>query len=379
MARGLAIIVALCSVLGVHGCSSTQTMGLHNAQTRTTTCLRLRGGGARRRSTSGSLRVLKPVTTSLVTLGRNPATEAELLRAAFIFSYALSRILAASGENVVSLVALTNGVVYFAWQVALSSKKRNLLHWMRSHFLLNYDFKSRRTRALSMVLSEFSHADKTHLAANMGTLWAFGPYAVSVLGTRGFARLYSGGALASAASSCLWPTIAPKVGVLEARSGTCLGASGALSAVVMFVCLHNSKSVVAIPSPSWLQLLHQPTTEIKLPLGVAGLMWLCMDLWGLFRLKVFFNSNDFGAPKIAYSAHVGGALFGALFYAFSGVAQLKKIFSRALAIPRWILGGRQKKKGTATPPYRLLALLLLLAYWKWPLAFHNPLYYISEL
>lgn len=342
--------------------------------------------GWRRPKSNSGLTVLRPVANSVTSLGRNPGSEIELLRTAVVFSYALSHALAASGDEVVSLIAVANGIVYFAWQVALSSKSRRPLHWMRSHFLLNYDFKSRRVRPFSMILSEFSHADKAHLAANMGTLWAFGPEAVSILGHKGFARLYSGGALASAVSSCLWPTMAPKFGIQEARCGTCLGASGALSAVVTYVCMHNSKSVVAIPSPSWLQLLcgWSDAREIKLPLGVAGLLWLATDLWGLFKLNIFFNLNDTGAPKIGYSAHVGGALFGVFFYAVSSL----QLFRRALsipqgflsivtAIPRWMFNLRRPRKQRTEPPFRVFALLLLLTYWKWPLAFHSPIYYLT--
>ena len=384
--------------------------------------LNLRGGGGRRRSGAQSSGYsMNKVESAVSHLGRNPSTELELVLSAVVLQVALSFAMAASQENILSLIALVNGAVYLTWQYSFSSKrKRRLRQWMMTHFLLNWDFKHQDGRRSglpeSLVLSEFSHISQTHLAANMGTLWAFGPYAVSVLGAKGFAWLYSGGALASSVATCLWPIVAPHLGVKnEPRRGTCLGASGALSAVVTYVCLHNPKQVVTIPAPGWLleylpgtaSTLNvaspkggyealptkSPSADIKVPLGLAGLLWTGMDLWGLLKLNIPVKRVETGQSKIGYPAHVGGSLFGALFYVLSGAAEGKQLLERgkqllqnALSVPRrvflffvpdrWLekeLKSRERRQGynpyqqKATPPYRPIALALLLALRKWPI------------
>lgn len=141
---------------------------------------------------------MNKVESAVSHLGRNPSTELELVLSAVVLQVALSFAMAASQENILSLIALVNGAVYLTWQYSFSSKrKRRLRQWMMTHFLLNWDFKHQDDRRSglpeSLVLSEFSHISQTHLAANMGTLWAFGPYAVSVLGERVRLALQRGG------------------------------------------------------------------------------------------------------------------------------------------------------------------------------------------
>ena len=165
-----------------------------------------------------------------------------------------------------------------------------------------------------MVLCGYSHSELDHFSANMCSLWSFSGPAMEGLGPRGFARLYSAGCILSTLFPAylryyrkfLFRTRGEGSAQQEIIRGH--GASGAISAVVAWVCL-------ACPSsPMKLDLPVGPggrSIEVGAPLALCGLLWLCRDIQGASG-----KSKD--EKNIGYAAHVGGAAAGALMYCFSG-------------------------------------------------------------
>jgi membrane associated rhomboid family serine protease len=265
---------------------------------------------------------------------KNPVTATELAFVCTVLHFVTFMALNLIGRafNLLDAIYFCNGVVFLAWQIA--KRIGGLQNWMTKHFTLNYDFQARTTRPTSILLSGFSHMDKIHLASNMACLRAFGPDASRTLGSHGFMHLYIGGLVSSSLVSCLWPTVSSHFGVQEDQNGCSLGASGAISAVVTFVCLAHWDKKVLIETPDWLKLLTS-RNQLQVKLGVAGVLWALMDVFGLFHLNVHFSEDGEGKAKINYAAHIGGAVFGLIFYCSQTLVQRmgrNALFAGALAL-----------------------------------------------
>lgn len=97
---------------------------------------------------------------------------------------------------------------------------------------------------------------------------------------------------------------------------TVVGASGAISAIITFVCLTYREYVIPIETPIWLKMFL-PNDEIEVSFAVAGLLWFVNDIFGSVHWNRYFNDDESNMEKekyIAYSSHVGGSLFGFLFF-----------------------------------------------------------------
>ena len=130
-------------------------------------------------------------------------------------------------------------------------------------------------------------------------LYLFGRELPAALGTRSFLALYFGGALTASSawlvqqqsllarsryyqevnSSALYPTAS-------------LGASGPVHAVILCSCL-------LVPRRTLLLFFVLP-----MPAGVLAALFLANDVYGMLQGPQ--------SSKIAHSAHLGGALFGAV-------------------------------------------------------------------
>ncbi len=137
------------------------------------------------------------------------------------------------------------------------------------------------------LTSAFSHAQAWHFALNMFVLFNFGAVMELSWGPRRFVIFYLGACLVSglmhAAFSLFgWP------------DHPALGASGAVSGVLIaFVFLyprHKLLLFLIIPLPAW----------------IAALLLVGLDLWGLV------SQHAGGGLPIGHGAHLGGALFGAV-------------------------------------------------------------------
>lgn len=149
-----------------------------------------------------------------------------------------------------------------------------------------------RSRPWTFVTYMFMHGGLFHLAANSIALFAFGPAVERRLGSGRFIFYYFycglGAAILSIVLAAAMP-IAPFV-----------GASGAILGVALaFARFYPDAELVVFPIP--------------MPIKAATLVWILVSL---DVVGAIFGSGD----GIAHVAHLGGVLFGMLFFWLQQVA-----------------------------------------------------------
>ncbi|XP_045451568.1 presenilins-associated rhomboid-like protein, mitochondrial [Melitaea cinxia] len=177
-------------------------------------------------------------------------------------------------ERVFYPILAANVLVFGAWRV------RALQPYMVKYFCSN---PSGRAKCLPMVLSTFSHYSTLHLAANMYVLYSFMPAAVASLGKEQFVAMYLSAGVVSSFASFLYK-------VLLNQPGLSLGASGAIMAVLSYVCMQypdTKLSIIFLPMYTFAA-------------GAAIKVIMSIDLAGVILGWKFFD----------HAAHLGGALFG---------------------------------------------------------------------
>ena len=198
-------------------------------------------------------------------------------------------------DYIVPSIIGANALVFSAWQMS----DRSLNRWLSNNFTVTpHRIVEFHTSLHTLVTSFFSHRDIFHLLANMITLYAFGNSTVVFLGASRFLTLYVSGGIVSNLSFCLWPYLSQTPNgsrsLLQGRNfgryETALGASGAISAVVMWsVCANPWQKFFIIPIP------------IPIPAIVLGVGFVLKDIHEL--------NYQFGG-RTANIGHLGGAAFG---------------------------------------------------------------------
>ena len=145
------------------------------------------------------------------------------------------------------------------------------------------------------LINAFMHGGWLHLISNMWFLWIFGPAMEARLGRFWFALMYVGGAFA-----------ASLVHVITHPGSTApvLGASGAIAALI---------GAYAVTYPSARVITIVPIFFIPLFIPISGL-WFAL-IW--FVLQVIQGTAEIASPgmagSVAWWAHIGGFVFGAMF------------------------------------------------------------------
>lgn len=137
--------------------------------------------------------------------------------------------------------------------------------------------------------SGFVHGGPVHLFLNMLTLWFFGPLLEYELGTGWFLLLYSAGLIAGSAGTHF------RYRNDSSYPGT-LGASGAISGIVLGVVVTNPSLGLSLPG---LTLIH---SSLSLPAWIVAGIFLILSLFFMIR------QND--SQKMNHDAHVWGAITG---------------------------------------------------------------------
>lgn len=188
--------------------------------------------------------------------------------------------------SVVNVIILINVVIYYKWATAGEAGTP----FMEDHFLVSWQALS-EGRWWVLLTSVFSHLMFLHLLVNMLVLKSFGRILEMLLGPGLFIVFYLAAGIFS--SFC---HAALSAFLLHAPEMPALGASGAISGLVVLFCLLFPKEKLyifaLIPAPAYL----------------AALALVGLDLWGLEA-----QARGGGLP-IGHGAHLGGALFGLLFY-----------------------------------------------------------------
>lgn len=178
------------------------------------------------------------------------------------------------GQKIFAPICLLNCLVFLAWRVP---------SWQPA--MMKYFCSNPAASALCwpMVLSTFSHYSALHLMANMFVLHSFSSGAVHSLGKEQFLGLYMSAGVISSFTSYLYKfaTKAP---------GLSLGASGAIMAVLAYVCTQHPDTQLSI--------IFLPFITFKADMGIKAL--LALDTAGVLFGWKFFD----------HAAHLGGALFG---------------------------------------------------------------------
>lgn len=161
--------------------------------------------------------------------------------------------------------------------------------WFTDALVLRSDWYTQPWRVYGMITYGFLHAPDNffHLFGNGLVLFFFGRSIESRLGSREYLLYF----LASVAFAGLAWTIAE--GVSEGPPSVLLGASGGVVAVLLLFAIYYPNTQVnymfVLPIPAW----------------VLGAIVVFGDL---FRYTVNHDSN------VAFSAHLGGALFAFLYF-----------------------------------------------------------------
>ncbi len=144
----------------------------------------------------------------------------------------------------------------------------------------------------TIVTSMFLHGGWLHIIGNMVFLWAFAPPMEGAMGSFRFIIFYLlGGAVAMAAQ--MWGDPNSMV--------PALGASGAVAAVM-------GAFLVTYPRDRIRTLILAPSARIILvPAIVLIGLWIVTQV-----ISVTTETAEANAGGVAYLAHIGGAIFGAI-------------------------------------------------------------------
>jgi len=170
--------------------------------------------------------------------------------------------------------------------------------WVTDTFALRDNWYLQPWRVFELLTYGFLHSpnDLWHILGNMFVLWMFGREIEARYGRREFLAFYL---VAIVVAGIVW-TLA---GLSSDRPAVVLGASGGISAVLILFAMNFPHRTVLfmmfIPMPMWM-------------LGVLIVGWDVL------------RAMDHSSP-VAATAHLGGALFGFLYY------------QRGLRLERWLV------------------------------------------
>lgn len=170
-----------------------------------------------------------------------------------------------------------------------------------------YGYIPSEGRNFTLLTSMFLHAGFLHLLGNLLFFFLSGPFVEDVFGRPLFAALYFvGGIVAALTFAARDPeSLIPLV-----------GASGAISAVMGAYLVRFYRSKIEF---LWIPFLWRPMSNFRffLPAFVVLPLWFAEQLWDM-------QSED--GSGVAFSAHVGGFVFGCVFAFVIGVARFEQKF-----------------------------------------------------
>ncbi|XP_013105056.1 presenilins-associated rhomboid-like protein, mitochondrial isoform X2 [Stomoxys calcitrans] len=191
------------------------------------------------------------------------------------------------GEKVFVPICAANVLVFGLWRIP------SLRMPMMKYFCSN---PAARAVCWPMFLSTFSHYSAFHLFANMYVLHSFSNLAVLSLGKEQFLAVYLTAGVVASLTSILYKA-------LTVQAGLSIGASGAIMAILAYVCAQypdTQLSILFLP-----MFTFSAGTAIKVIMGI--------DFAGCIMGWKFFD----------HAAHLGGAIFG-LFWTYYGAELWQK-------------------------------------------------------
>jgi len=202
-------------------------------------------------------------------------------------------------DYIIYILIAINLVVFALWQI--NSKSINGTTKMMRNFTICQD-NIDRGYYWTIITANFSHASGLHLITNMLPLYFFGRPVLYYLGARKFLGLYLFAGIFSSFSHLLLINSHKINRQLGTRIFTAnydvpsLGASGSVFGI---------STLCAILYP-WLKIVIFPIPiPIPMIVGVTGYVG-----WEILALSKGFERG------IAHEAHLGGSLYGLLYYAY---------------------------------------------------------------
>ncbi len=173
--------------------------------------------------------------------------------------------------------------------------------FMVQNFLLSWNGLM-EGRYWTLLTSVFSHNIFFHIFLNMFAFFGFGAVLEQALGTRRFLRFYLVAGLMGSVTHVLVSLF-----LIGDPSLAVLGASGAISGVILLFSL-------MFPTERILVLGLVP-----IPALAASLAIVSLDVWGLLE------QTRGGTLPIGHGAHLGGAVYGLIYYIFFGPQRQRSV------------------------------------------------------
>jgi len=214
-----------------------------------------------------------------------------------------------SQHSMVNILIAVNLAV-FLLEVILGGRNPEADGGFVDHLCVHSDLFSKPWDAWQLLTAGFAHDPNgvLHILFNMFGLWMFGREVEGIYGRYEFLRIYL---TLIVLTSLSWVTA--QYFMAPAWPTSMLGASGAITGVIMIYVMHFPKRLLYI----W--------GILPIPVWAFGIFFVLTDLFGLGRTAVP------GEPQVAYEAHLAGALFGFLYYQ-SGI-NLGRLLPSGLKLP----------------------------------------------
>lgn len=188
---------------------------------------------------------------------------------------------------------------FFGDQIAIQKWRQNIREYrsqMSSKATSIFGLSAQSRSPLTWITYQFMHAGWIHLIGNMLMFLIFGAALEMTVGGLGLILIYLLGGVVGA-----WAFLGLSHGTLAPM----IGASGSLSAVMAFYALYEKKRRVAFfyfisPLPGYYGWIYLPTI-------------LILPLCFLSDFAGYFGTSPELGNGIAYTAHIGGAVFGGVF------------------------------------------------------------------
>lgn len=202
-------------------------------------------------------------------------------------------------QSMVTTVIIVNVALFLINYVFFSGKGENqyALTW---HMACSVHSLTNPLLWWQLLTAGFAHSplDIWHIVINMFVFWSFGRVVEPVLGKWEFLRFY----LISIVVGSVFFCIRQLVFVGPNSPYSCVGASGAVTAVVILFILNNPKATV------YLMLM------IPIPAWVAGILMIALNVLG--SSGVYIPGTPGGGAQVAYDVHLAGAAFAFLYFYF---------------------------------------------------------------
>ena len=236
--------------------------------------------------------------------------------------------------QITEVITASNAAIHLGWYVASINEK--VAHTFVNHATQLNNLRAYDRRPWTMVLPAFSHKSREHLSLNMMALHVVMPEMLKLMAAWKVAFIYSASVIGSALLECYIPDLLRRVGLgsslFAARSASerrGLGASGAITALEVYVCLACPCATIETKIP----FLDYRAREYPLWLCVIALV--AGDLYGLTRREGEVREGDKEGVTIGHDAHIAGAALGAAFWLMGAALVLPlKIAGKPFSRPR---------------------------------------------